>query len=135
MASISPSLPFIPDYAGGSTYLNISPTIRSWLLTKDHKRIAILYLFSITLFFFIGGGAATLIRINLLTPTGLLVDEASYNKLFTIHGVVMVWFFLIPSIPTTLGHFLIPLPEIWRFPGSTSSVGICSSFPAFSPLP
>ena len=91
------------------TYLANGKTIRSWLLTTDHKRIAILYMISITLFFFIGGTAATLMRIELLTPQGDLVTSETYNKLFTIHGVVMVWFFLIPSIPTVLGNFLVPM--------------------------
>ena len=63
----------------------------------------------ITLFFFIGGAAATLIRLELVTPQGDLVQPDTYNRLFTIHGVVMVWFFLIPSIPTTLGNFIVPL--------------------------
>ncbi|MFL6537604.1 MAG: cytochrome c oxidase subunit I, partial [Chthoniobacterales bacterium] len=75
----------------------------------DHKRIALLYMVSITLFFFIGGAAATLMRIELLTPQGDLVTSETYNKLFTIHGVVMVWFFLIPSIPTVLGNFCLPM--------------------------
>ncbi|MDQ2918812.1 MAG: cbb3-type cytochrome c oxidase subunit I, partial [Verrucomicrobiota bacterium] len=91
------------------TYLNVQRTISSWLLTTDHKRIAILYMVSITFFFFIGGVAATLMRLELLTPQGDLVTSATYNKLFTIHGVLMVWFFLIPSIPTVLGNFLVPL--------------------------
>ena len=91
------------------TYLSVEYTLRSWLLTTDHKRIAILYLISITLMFFVGGAAATLMRLNLLTPNSLLVDGDTYNKLFTMHGVVMVWFFLIPSIPSVLGNFLVPL--------------------------
>ena len=64
---------------------------------------------SITAFFFIGGAAATLIRIELATPAGDLVTDETYSKLFTVHGVIMVWFFLIPSIPATLGNFLMPL--------------------------
>ncbi len=84
-------------------------SIKSWLLTTDHKRIGILYMVSITLFFLIGGAAAALMRIELLTPQGDLVTSTTYNKLFTIHGVVMVWFFLIPSIPTVLGNFLVPM--------------------------
>ena len=83
-------------------------SLRSWLLTKDHKRIAILYTISITLFFFVGGAAATLIRLNLVTPAGIFTPDI-YNRLFTLHGIVMVWFFLIPSIPNTMGNFLIPL--------------------------
>src|ERR671927_111049 len=90
-------------------YLNINYTAKSWLLTLDHKRIGILYMVSVSFFFSVGGLAATLIRINLLTPEGNLVSNDTYNKLFTIHGITMVWFFLLPSIPTVLGNFLLPL--------------------------
>jgi cytochrome c oxidase subunit I len=90
-------------------YLNISYSVRSWLLTTDHKRIALLYLVSITLFFFVGGAAAVLMRLELMTPPGDLVQAETYNKLFTMHGVIMIFFFLIPSIPTVLGNFLIPM--------------------------
>src|SRR5436305_8653860 len=90
-------------------YLNASYGIKSWLLTKDHKRIGLLYLATITLFFFLGGAFATLIRIELLTPQGDLVSADTYNKLFTMHGVAMVFFFLIPSIPATLGNFFLPI--------------------------
>src|SRR5436305_6605771 len=90
-------------------YLNTSYGIKSWLLTKDHKRIGLLYLATITLFFFLGGAFATLIRIELLTPQGDLVSSDTYNKLFTMHGVAMVFFFLIPSIPATLGNFFLPM--------------------------
>src|SRR4029077_1623385 len=90
-------------------YLNATYGIRSWLLTTDHKRIALLYLASVTFFFFIGGTFATMIRIHLLTPSGYLVTPETYNKLFTMHGVAMIFFFLIPSIPAVLGNFLIPL--------------------------
>src|ERR1700761_7968596 len=90
-------------------YLNKEYGVSSWLLTTDHKRIALLYLLSITFFFFIGGFFALLIRLELLTPTGDLVQADTYNKLFTMHGMVMVFFFLIPSIPATLGNFLVPM--------------------------
>src|SRR5947208_7491058 len=90
-------------------YLNASYGLKSWLLTKDHKRIAVLYLVTITLFFFLGGAFATLIRVELLTPQGDLVSTEVYNKLFTMHGVAMIFFFLIPSIPATLGNFLVPM--------------------------
>jgi cytochrome c oxidase subunit I len=90
-------------------YLTEDRGIRSWLLTTDHKRIALLYMAAITGFFVIGGIAALLMRLELLTPTTDLVDPETYNKLFTAHGIIMVWFFLIPSIPNTLGNFLIPL--------------------------
>jgi cytochrome c oxidase subunit 1 len=98
----------LPHERGGS-YLTDGTTLASWLLTRDHKRIAILYTLTITAFFFIGGAAAAVIRLNLLTPEGTLVDAATYNRIFTLHGVVMVWLFLVPSIPTTFGNFLIPL--------------------------
>jgi cytochrome c oxidase subunit 1 len=90
-------------------YLNREYGIRSWLLTTDHKRIALLYLISITFFFFVGGFFALLIRLELLTPAGDLVQADTYNKLFTMHGQVMIFFFLIPSIPAVLGNFLVPL--------------------------
>ncbi|HLH74206.1 MAG TPA: cytochrome c oxidase subunit I [Chloroflexota bacterium] len=90
-------------------YLDTAYGIKSWLLTTDHKRIAILYMISITLMFFIGGAAVSIIRLQLLTPQGTVVDPGTYNKLFTIHGIVMIFFFLIPSIPTVLGNFFVPL--------------------------
>jgi cytochrome c oxidase subunit I len=90
-------------------YLNKEYGVASWLFTTDHKRIALLYLLSITFFFFIGGFFALLIRLELLTPAGDLVQADTYNKLFTMHGQVMVFFFLIPAVPAVLGNFLIPL--------------------------
>ena len=90
-------------------YLNTEYGARSWLLTTDHKRIALLYLVSITFFFFVGGFFALMIRLELLTPAGDLVLADTYNKLFTMHGQIMVFFFLIPSIPATLGNFLVPM--------------------------
>src|SRR5438034_5361581 len=82
------------------TYLNVAFGMKSWLLTTDHKRIAILYLISLTLMFFVGGAAATLIRLNLLTPYGQLLQADTYNKMFTAHGIIMVWFFLVPVVPS-----------------------------------
>ncbi len=90
-------------------YLHEKSTLRSWFLTIDHKRIALLYLASITVFFIFGAVAAGLVRLALVVPNGQIFTNDTYNKLFTVHGVVMVWFFLIPSIPTTFGNFLIPL--------------------------
>jgi len=82
---------------------------KSWLLTVDHKRIAILYLISVVAFFAIGATFAALMRLELATPKGDVVDSETYNKLFTMHGVVMIFFFLVPSIPAILGNFLVPL--------------------------
>jgi cytochrome c oxidase subunit 1 len=90
-------------------YLNATYGVKSWLLTLDHKRIALLYLGTITLTFVVGGLAAVLMRLNLIEPQGALVEPDTYNKLFSIHGIIMVFFFLVPSIPATLGNFLIPL--------------------------
>ena len=92
-----------------SNYLNAEYGLKSWLLTKDHKRIALLYLGAITFFFFIGSLYAMAIRLELLTPQGDLMQSSTYNKTFTQHGIVMVFFFLIPAIPATLGNFLIPM--------------------------
>ena len=90
-------------------YLNVRYGWKSWLFTTDHKRIAWLYLAAITFFFFVGGLAATLMRLNLIEPQGSLVEPSTYNRLFTLHGLVMIFFFLAPSIPAVLGNFLIPL--------------------------
>jgi len=95
--------PAMPDY------LAAKPTIHSWFVTHDHKRIGLLYCASITFFFAIAAVAAALMRIELLTPQADLVTSDTYNRLFTLHGVLMVWFFLIPSIPNVLGNFILPL--------------------------
>ena len=101
----TPETRFIP----GENYLNKEKTLSSWLFTHDHKRIALLYLISITFFFLIGSVAAVLMRTELMFPHGEFFTSTTYNKLFTLHGVIMVWFFLIPSIPNVLGNFLIPI--------------------------
>ncbi len=101
--------PAVPPAPPARNYLNIDYSVRSWLLTIDHKLIAILYLLTITFFFFVGGAAAVVIRLELLTPRGDLVQAETYNRLFTMHGVIMVFFFLIPSIPAVLGNFLVPM--------------------------
>jgi cytochrome c oxidase subunit I len=90
-------------------YLNNGHGLASWLLTKDHKRIALLYLITISAFFFLGGLMAVGIRLELATPEGDFVSADQYNKMFTLHGVIMVFFFLIPSIPAVLGNFFIPI--------------------------
>jgi cytochrome c oxidase subunit I len=90
-------------------YLNDGYGVKSWLLTRDHKRIALLYLAAVTFFFFIGGAMAVAIRLELATPIGDFVSDETYNKLFTMHGVMMVFFFLIPVIPSVLGNFLVPI--------------------------
>lgn len=105
MATASTDLSTWPQ----TNYLNKEYGIKSWLLTQDHKRIAILYMLATSFFFVIGGTMAALIRLNLLTPGGELVSADTYNKLFSIHGLIMVFFFLVPVAPAVLGNFLIPL--------------------------
>src|SRR3954447_11160126 len=90
-------------------YLNADHSLKSWLLTQDHKRIAILYMLTITFFFFVGGIMASLVRLELLTPAGDLMQSDTYNKAFTMHAIFMIFFFLVPSIPATLGNFLVPM--------------------------
>ena len=92
-----------PSYLGGEYGM------RSWLLTEDHKRIALLYLIGVTVFFLVGGLFAVLLRLELLTPSGDLFESETYNKLFTLHGIFMIFFFLLPGIPAVLGNFLLPL--------------------------
>src|SRR6476620_6396940 len=90
-------------------YLTNGTTLKSWLLTKDHKRIAIMYLVTVSMFFMMGGLYAATIRLELLTPASDLVETATYNKVFTTHGILMIFFFLIPSIPAILGNFMSPI--------------------------
>lgn len=97
------------DNQAAEHYLSKDWSLKGWLLTIDHKRIAWLYTISITMFFFIGGVAALLIRLELITPDGDMLTASLYNRVFSLHGIVMVWFFLIPSIPATLGNFLMPM--------------------------
>ncbi|MFN8059797.1 MAG: cytochrome c oxidase subunit I [Vicinamibacterales bacterium] len=90
-------------------YLTAGASLKSWLLTKDHKRIGMMYLMSIAVFFLVGAFYALLVRLELATPAGDLVTSDTYNRLFTGHGVVMVFFVLIPSVPATLGNFFVPI--------------------------
>src|SRR6202789_2361492 len=113
MSATSSTILNLPDQRTATlpkrTYINNEDGLLSWLLTGDHKRIAILYLISITFFFFIGGAFAGLIRLELLTPQGDLMASDTYNKFFTMHGIIMVFLFLVPSVPATLGNFLMPI--------------------------
>src|ERR1700691_5216774 len=108
--AIKAATPVIPaNQVPKLNYLNNGYGLKSWLLTTDHKRIAILYLVSVTAFFILGGFFAMLIRLELLTPEGDLMQADTYNKVFTMHGIVMVFFFLIPVVPAILGNFVVPL--------------------------
>lgn len=103
--AINPVMPASPK----TNYLTNGFTLKSWLLTKDHKRIAIMYLITVSMFFFAGGLYASAIRLELLTPESDLLLSGTYNKVFTQHGILMIFFFLIPSIPAILGNFLLPI--------------------------
>src|SRR5437660_4349127 len=105
----APAEPLPPAPPPHTHYLNVDFGVRSWLLTTDHKRIALLYLVSITLMFFLGGFFITVIRVHLMTPNGELLSSDTYNKFFTLHGIIMIFFFLIPSIPAVLGNFILPI--------------------------
>lgn len=109
MAASSASVLAPTETLPSRNYLNSEHGLKSWLLTQDHKRIAILYLLSTLFFFCIGGTMAALIRLELLTPTGDLMAADTYNKVFSMHGIIMVFFFLVPVAPAVLGNFLIPL--------------------------
>ena len=91
------------------TYLNVKYGVASWLLTKDHKRIGILYLIVVAVAFLLGGIFAAAVRIELTTPQADVVSADTYNRLFTMHGVAMVFFVLIPAVPAILGNFAMPL--------------------------
>ena len=90
-------------------YINTDYSWRSWIFTLDHKRIALLFLVSITFMFFIGGAGALIVRLNLLSPNGAIVRPQTYNRMFSMHGVVMAFFFLVPVIPAVLGNFFLPM--------------------------
>lgn len=95
--------------AAHPSYLTDGTTLKSWLLTVDHKRIGIMYLFWVLVFFLLGGIFAMILRLELLTPGPTIVDAMTYNRTFTLHGVVMVWLFMIPAIPSVFGNFFLPL--------------------------
>ncbi len=108
-ASFDETSPETDGETTGSYLAAKSGAISEWLLTTDHKRIALLYAIMLTGFFFLGGAAATLIRLELFSPAQQMLSDDGYNRTFTLHGVIMVWFFLVPLIPATLGNFLVPL--------------------------
>ncbi len=109
METLSASAMPVAETLPAKHFLNSDHGIKSWLLTLDHKRIAILYLWSTFFFFLVGGTMAALIRLELLTPNGDLLAADTYNKVFSAHGIIMVFFFLVPVAPAVLGNFLIPL--------------------------
>jgi cytochrome c oxidase subunit 1 len=101
--------PAFPALEQSVSYVNIKTTIGSWLLSTDHKRIGILYFVATSLALALGGAFAIVLRLEHLTPGPTLVSALTYNRLFTLHGVTMVWLFMIPSIPAAFGNFFLPL--------------------------
>ena len=91
------------------SYLKVGRSIWGWVTTTDHKKIGIMYLFAILGFFIIGGAAAMLMRIELIAPGPTIVDAQAYNVLLTLHGAIMIFLFIVPGIPATLGNFILPL--------------------------
>ncbi len=106
--SVAPEV-LVPPPRLRPSYLAAVHGAKSWFFTLDHKRIALLYLVSVTIAFVIGGVFAVLLRLELMTPAGDLFESDTYNRIFTMHGVAMLFFFLIPAIPAVLGNFLVPL--------------------------
>jgi cytochrome c oxidase subunit 1 len=102
-AALAGAQPLAPSYLSDGT------TVLSWLNTRDHKRVGVMFLATVIFFFFLGGIFALALRLKLLQPGPFLVDALGYNRLFTLHGVVMIFLFLIPSIPSAFGNFVLPL--------------------------
>ena len=95
--------------ASSTNYLNAEKGIWSWLTTTDHKRIAILYLCSILTFFFFAMTLGVLIRLELLQPGTQFLDSDTYNRVLTLHGITMIFLFIIPGIPAIFGNFFLPI--------------------------
>ncbi|MEN8151849.1 MAG: cbb3-type cytochrome c oxidase subunit I, partial [Planctomycetota bacterium] len=98
-----------PGHAEGDNYITHGKGLKSWLVTLDHKRIGVLYIISILTSFFLGGVFALLVRTELITSKQTIVDADTYNQLFTLHGAVMIFLFVIPGIPAAIGNFVLPL--------------------------
>src|SRR5882757_3523409 len=90
-------------------YLTAERGIMSWVYTLDHKRIGVMYLVAVLLAFMMGGFFALAVRLELFTRGRTIMDADQYNRAFTMHGVVMVFLFIIPSIPAALGNFILPI--------------------------
>ena len=109
MSSTTVHAPTTGHHEDEGNYLTSGKGILSWMLTLDHKRIGLMYLTAVIGFFIIGGLLALAVRTQLLTPEGAIMSQETYNKVFTLHGAVMVFVFIIPSVPAALGNFLLPL--------------------------
>ena len=108
MAAITTSPGHHEEADPNASYLD-KKGLMGWLITLDHKRIGVMYLISVILAFALGGVFALLVRAELFTRGKTLMDADTYNRMFSLHGVVMVFFFLVPSIPAVFGNFLVPM--------------------------
>ncbi len=100
----------LPDRSSAEVnYINAKKGILSWLLTVDHKRIGLMYLVSVIVSFALGGFFALAVRLELLTPGETIMTADQFNQAFTLHGAVMTFLFIIPSIPAALGNFFLPI--------------------------
>ncbi len=97
------------DYAPDHNYLTHSRGFWSWALTLDHKRIGVMYLVGVSAALFLAGVFALVLRSELFTPGKMFLTEAQYNQMFTLHGAIMVFAFIIPSVPAALGNFVLPM--------------------------
>ncbi|NIT55292.1 MAG: cytochrome c oxidase subunit I, partial [Aliifodinibius sp.] len=100
---------FKPEDNPDKHYLNEETGLWAWLTTVDHKKIGVMFLSAVTFFFFIGGIMALLVRTELWTPAKTFIEANTYNQLFTLHGAIMVFLFLVPAVPAALGNFILPL--------------------------
>jgi len=91
------------------SYLDVKKGLFSWIFTLDHKRIGLLYLYSVGSFFLVGAALGVLMRLELFNPGGDIIEATTYNQVFTLHGVIMIFLFIIPSIPAVFGNFFLPL--------------------------
>ena len=107
--STNPQAAKLFGHASERNYLNESKGIKSWLLTLDHKRIGVMYLIGVSVALFLAGIFALVLRSELFTGTQMFLSEAHYNQMFTLHGAIMVFSFIIPSVPAALGNFVLPM--------------------------
>ena len=90
-------------------FFEVKRGLFSWIFTLDHKRIGLLYLYSVGSFFLVGAALGVLMRLELLNPGGDVIEAQTYNQVFTLHGVIMIFLFIIPSIPAVFGNFFLPI--------------------------
>ena len=107
--STEAAAPAHDTHGADENYLSYEPGLWSWLTTKDHKKIGIMYCVALALVFLVAGVLALFIRAELIAPGETIMDEDTYNQVFTMHGIMMVFLFLVPSIPAILGNFVLPL--------------------------